>query len=93
MATGTIKQIGIMEQNNARVYLYVAGGSGTVTQGQTATIGQISVPTGKVFVKGFYSPIANLPIIMSDDGLNVYAYSINYTGNFSYVALCLLKDA
>lgn len=93
MATGTIKQIGIMEKNNARLYLYVTSGSGTVAQGQTTTLGQLPVLAGKVFVKGFYSPVANRPIIMTDDGVNVYAYSINYTGNFSYTALCLLRDA
>lgn len=93
MATGTIKQIGIIDKNNARLYLYVTSGGGAVTQGQTVTLGQLPVPAGKVFVKGFYSPVANLPIIMSDNGVTVYAYSLNYTGNFTYTALCLLRDA
>lgn len=93
MATGTIKQISIMGQNNTRFYLYVTSGGGDVVSGQSVRLGQLPVPTGKVFVKGFYSPSANLPIIMSDNGTDVYAYSINYTGTFSYTALCLLRDA
>ena len=71
--------------------LFVSHGSGSVTAGQVKDVGAPSdLPSGKTILQAILMPNANTPIIMSEASGRVYAYSINYTGTFTYEAIYLI---
>lgn len=74
------------------IELFAIYGTGSAIAGQTNYLGTLNIPSGKTLLNAIFAPNANLPIVITSPGSNkeVYAYSVSYTGEFSYIAVCML---